>query len=220
MKEKTSCGIPMYPDVRRETPGCEGSSGKALPPLVCCGIALAAIVALPLWTSCRADAEKGRVEEAAPVQSGPELGRSPSAAGDQHEDHWTCPMHPDVHRHAPGDCPICGMELVPQSAGSDAPGAKPAPGASAATTPPTPSHMDHHGASPEAGQSPETAPLQVVQTTCPVSGEDINPEVFTDYRGVRVFFCCPTCKRKFINEPDKYVSSLPEAVRRKIRTAP
>src|SRR4051794_249817 len=26
---------------------------------------------------------------------------------------WTCPMHPEILRNAPGDCPICGMALVP-----------------------------------------------------------------------------------------------------------
>ena len=26
---------------------------------------------------------------------------------------WTCPMHPDVVRDGPGDCPICGMALEP-----------------------------------------------------------------------------------------------------------
>lgn len=26
---------------------------------------------------------------------------------------WTCPMHPEIVRDAPGDCPICGMPLVP-----------------------------------------------------------------------------------------------------------
>lgn len=26
---------------------------------------------------------------------------------------WTCPMHPEIVRDAPGDCPICGMVLVP-----------------------------------------------------------------------------------------------------------
>ena len=25
---------------------------------------------------------------------------------------FVCPMHPDVRRGAPGDCPVCGMELV------------------------------------------------------------------------------------------------------------
>lgn len=32
-----------------------------------------------------------------------------------HEAHriYTCPMHPEVRQHGPGNCPICGMTLVP-----------------------------------------------------------------------------------------------------------
>lgn len=26
---------------------------------------------------------------------------------------WTCPMHPEIVRDAPGECPECGMTLVP-----------------------------------------------------------------------------------------------------------
>ncbi|WP_162473704.1 YHS domain-containing protein [Serratia microhaemolytica] len=25
---------------------------------------------------------------------------------------WTCPMHPEIMRYAPGSCPLCGMALV------------------------------------------------------------------------------------------------------------
>jgi membrane fusion protein, copper/silver efflux system len=25
---------------------------------------------------------------------------------------YTCPMHPDVKKDAPGQCPVCGMDLV------------------------------------------------------------------------------------------------------------
>jgi Cu+-exporting ATPase len=28
---------------------------------------------------------------------------------------WTCPMHPEIVRDAPGDCPICGMALEPRT---------------------------------------------------------------------------------------------------------
>jgi Cu(I)/Ag(I) efflux system membrane fusion protein len=28
---------------------------------------------------------------------------------------WTCSMHPQIRRSEPGDCPICGMDLIPLS---------------------------------------------------------------------------------------------------------
>jgi len=42
----------------------------------------------------------------------------PSAAGVEPQHRidaakYTCPMHPEILRDAPGDCPICGMALVP-----------------------------------------------------------------------------------------------------------
>jgi Cu(I)/Ag(I) efflux system membrane fusion protein len=42
-----------------------------------------------------------------------------AAVDDPHAEHadaptiWTCAMHPQIRRDGPGDCPICGMELVP-----------------------------------------------------------------------------------------------------------
>ncbi len=33
----------------------------------------------------------------------------PKASGGK----YTCPMHPEIIRDAPGACPICGMNLVP-----------------------------------------------------------------------------------------------------------
>ena len=32
---------------------------------------------------------------------------------------WTCPMHPEIVRDAPGSCPICGMALEPRVATTD-----------------------------------------------------------------------------------------------------
>ena len=29
---------------------------------------------------------------------------------------WTCPMHPEVTKSGPGQCPICGMNLVKRAA--------------------------------------------------------------------------------------------------------
>jgi len=48
-----------------------------------------------------------------------------SSPNDKHEGHnhletenaeqtiWTCSMHPQIKKGAPGDCPICGMDLIP-----------------------------------------------------------------------------------------------------------
>ena len=33
--------------------------------------------------------------------------------------YWRCPMHPDVHEHGPGECPICGMTLEETPAADD-----------------------------------------------------------------------------------------------------
>src|SRR6185295_20227478 len=32
---------------------------------------------------------------------------------------WTCPMHPEIRRSAPGACPICGMALEPVTITAD-----------------------------------------------------------------------------------------------------
>lgn len=43
-------------------------------------------------------------------------GRSVSAPGTsvaKAATDWTCSMHPEIHRSEPGQCPICGMELIP-----------------------------------------------------------------------------------------------------------
>ncbi len=38
------------------------------------------------------------------------------AAADQM---WTCSMHPQIMQPEPGDCPLCGMDLIPAEAGAD-----------------------------------------------------------------------------------------------------
>ena len=36
--------------------------------------------------------------------------------GDTHQV-WTCSMHPQIRNSEPGDCPICGMDLIPEATG-------------------------------------------------------------------------------------------------------
>jgi YHS domain-containing protein len=33
--------------------------------------------------------------------------------------YWTCPMHPEIHKTASGQCPICGMNLVYKKTAKD-----------------------------------------------------------------------------------------------------
>lgn len=34
----------------------------------------------------------------------------------QHQQKYTCPMHPEIIQDKPGNCPKCGMNLVPVNA--------------------------------------------------------------------------------------------------------
>ena len=56
-----------------------------------------------------------------------------------------------------------------------------------------------------------SAVTKVEQTTCPVmDGNKINPDVFVEYKGVKVYFCCSSCKAKFEVDPEKYTANLPQ----------
>jgi heavy metal translocating P-type ATPase len=56
-------------------------------------------------------ADAGRVD--VPSATAPEA----VAVGEVSE--WTCPMHPEIRRSAPGSCPICGMGLEPVTVTAD-----------------------------------------------------------------------------------------------------
>ena len=43
----------------------------------------------------------------------PEENVAPSSRATAAATIWTCPMHPEIRRDAPGACPICGMALEP-----------------------------------------------------------------------------------------------------------
>lgn len=48
------------------------------------------------------------------------------------------------------------------------------------------------------------------QTTCPVMGGKINKELYADYKGQRVYFCCLGCPPEFKKNPEKYIQKLKE----------
>lgn len=58
----------------------------------------------------------------------------------------------------------------------------------------------------------KTGPLEKgkSQTACPVMPGKINKELYADYKGQRVYFCCPGCVDIFKKDPEKYLQKLRE----------
>ena len=46
------------------------------------------------------------------------------------------------------------------------------------------------------------------QTLCPVMGNTIDKIYYADYKGKRIYFCCPACIEPFNKEPEKYMKIL------------
>lgn len=49
------------------------------------------------------------------------------------------------------------------------------------------------------------------QKLCPVMGSPINKDVFTDYNGMRIYFCCAGCDETFTSDPDTYLAKMKKA---------
>lgn len=96
---------------------------------------------------------------------------------------WVCPMHPDITANRATKCSRCGMDLVPLKA-------EPKPGAMIMPA--------------------KKIVAAAEQTMCPIMGMAIDKKVFVEYKGKKVYFCCPGCEDKFEKEPAKYVAKLPQ----------
>ena len=48
----------------------------------------------------------------------------------------------------------------------------------------------------------------IVNKTCPVGGDDVDPAVTTVYDGKTIGFCCEGCVKKFKKNPEKYMKDL------------
>jgi Cu(I)/Ag(I) efflux system membrane fusion protein len=80
------------------------------------------------------------------------------------------------------------------------------------TTPP-------HGTHDHDQQPPVQDTIAKEQTLCPVMGNPIQEDVFIEYKGVKVHFCCWGCDKKFKAEPEKYIPNLPPEIQKRIREA-
>jgi len=48
------------------------------------------------------------------------------------------------------------------------------------------------------------------QTTCPVLAGNVDKNVYVDYQGKRIYFCCKGCDAEFHKDPGKYMKKLEE----------
>jgi YHS domain-containing protein len=51
-------------------------------------------------------------------------------------------------------------------------------------------------------------PARKTQVACPVQGGKINKDLYVDYQGERVYFCCPACIPIFNKDPENYLRKM------------
>ena len=47
-----------------------------------------------------------------------------------------------------------------------------------------------------------------VNGLCPVLEQTVNDGVSVDYKGQKIGFCCGTCKKPFLQDPEKYMAKM------------
>jgi YHS domain-containing protein len=60
-------------------------------------------------------------------------------------------------------------------------------------------------ASPPAAAKEQTS---TEQTMCPIMGGPVNHDIFVDYKGKRIYFCCNACPPVFNKDPEKYIKEM------------
>ena len=78
-----------------------------------------------------------------------------------------------------------------------------------------PAGHDHHGHSMGMDTVPPVADDVASgpdgeQIVCPVMGGKINKDIFVEYEGEKVYFCCPGCEETFLKDTEKYLPKLPQ----------
>ena len=69
---------------------------------------------------------------------------------------------------------------------------------------------EQEGAGGSVPEVEDVTPVAGEQTTCPIMDAPINKDIFVEYKGKKVYFCCPGCEDKFNAEPEKYLAKLPQ----------
>ena len=50
--------------------------------------------------------------------------------------------------------------------------------------------------------------VKKMQSHCPIMGNPVDKEVYVDYEGKRIYFCCPPCIEKFKEDPEGYIKKM------------
>ena len=104
----TQYTCPMHPDVVSDEPGECPECGMDLVPM----------------DEPAASGESQGEHQHEQMSTQQERAQSASSAGtEEGQQLYTCSMHPNVVQEGPGDCPICGMDLVPMKRAPSAEGA-------------------------------------------------------------------------------------------------
>ncbi len=64
--------------------------------------------------------------------------------------------------------------------------------------------------STEPAESKQAVSESILQTSCPVMAGPIDKNIYTTYKGKKVYFCTQSCKEAFEKKPGKYVFDLPQ----------
>lgn len=67
-----------------------------------------------------------------------------------------------------------------------------------------------HGGPSAAQDTPTSGTPAAIQPMCPVMDSPIDPSVYVEYKGKRVYFCCSVCDAKFLADPERYLDKLPQ----------
>ncbi len=92
---------------------------------------------------------------------------------------YTCPMHPEVRRDRPGDCPKCGMTLERKTIRVQAPAPKPRPKPRPASGPPATRRPKPAAPDPHAGHAVPPAPAAAEDPEPDRANHPIEPAVRT-----------------------------------------
>lgn len=72
-----------------------------------------------------------------------------------------------------------------------------------------------HSHSPEGAKAKtEVKSQEILQKTCPVMGGKIDPKVYAEYKGRRIYFCCPGCEKDFRKDPERYIEKVDEELKK------